>query len=75
MTKETHEFNFDDTILTSKFEDMIYDIDNLNPEEMTSAELIEFCKLDMMIQSRRNEILSYAAAEAIMHISLNNPRD
>lgn len=75
MTKETYEFNFDDTPLTSKFEDMIYDIDNLKPEEMTSAELVEFCKLDMIMNSKRNEILNYAAAESIMHISMTRPRE
>ena len=68
--KNTYEFNFDDTTLTSKLEDITYDIENLNPEEMTSAELVEFCKLDLVMQKVRSEILNYAAAESIMHTTM-----
>jgi len=70
--KNTYQFNFDDTVLTSKLEDMTYDIENLVPEEMTSAELVEFCKLDLLMQKIRNEVLNYAAAECMMHNSLND---
>lgn len=65
--KNTYQFDFDDTTLTSKLEDITYDIENLNAEEMTSAELVEFCKLDLVMQKVRSEILNYAAAESIMH--------
>jgi hypothetical protein len=70
--KNTYEFNFDDTTLTSKLEDMTYDIENLVPEEMTSAELVEFCKLDLAMQKIRSEVLNYAAAECIMHNSMKD---
>lgn len=68
--KNTYQFDFDDTTLTSKLEDITYDIENLNPEEMTSAELVEFCKLDLVMQKVRSEILNYAAAESIMHTTM-----
>ena len=67
VMKNTYQFDFDDTTLTSKLEDITYDIENLNAEEMTSAELVEFCKLDLVMQKVRSEILNYAAAESIMH--------
>jgi len=70
--KNTYQFNFDDTTLTSKLEDIVYDLENINPETMTSAELVEFCKLDLLMQKIRNEVLNYAAAECIMHNSLND---
>ena len=68
--KNTYQFDFDDTTLTSKLEDITYDIENLNAEEMTSAELVEFCKLDLVMQKVRSEILNYAAAESIMHTTM-----
>ena len=68
--KNTYQFDFDDTTLTSKLEDITYDIENLHPEEMTSAELVEFCKLDLVMQKVRSEILNYAAAESIMHTTM-----
>ena len=70
--KNTYQFNFDDTALTSKLEDMTYDIENLVPEEMTSAELVEFCKLDLAMQKIRNEVLNYAAAECMMHNAMED---
>ena len=70
--KNTYQFDFDDTTLTSKFEDMTYDIEHLVPEEMTSAELVEFCKLDLIMQKVRSEILNYAAAECVMHNAMND---
>jgi len=70
--KNTYQFNFDDTVLTSKLEDMTYDIENLVPEAMTSAELVEFCKLDLAMQKIRSEVLNHAAAECMMHNAMND---
>jgi hypothetical protein len=70
--KNTYEFNFDDTELTSKLEELTNAINSLDPENMTSGELIEFVKFDRLMQKVREEVLSYAAAECAMHNSMED---
>ena len=69
--KETHQLNFDDTVLTRAIEALSYDLLQRRSEvdTFTTSELLEFIKLDRLISAMRDEVLAHAAAEALMHNS------
>jgi hypothetical protein len=71
MTKETYKYDFSDTPLCIKMEEIVETLWALNPEELTTNELIWFTKLRMTVEALQDDYQDHFTAITLMHAHEN----
>jgi hypothetical protein len=72
MTKETYKFDYKDTPLCLKLEEIVEILWTLKAEELTTNELIWFSKLKLTVESVQDDIIDELSAVTLMYGIENN---